>query len=160
MDAKFMPGLKVMRLSIDIPIEHSNEFLRMFGAPDRASPVWCAVARLATPAGPLPSGARAPERSEPEAKPRTPFRELPRSQQAALRCGDDEFQLWIATKYHAAWDSHYYGGQHTRTGLEAADLTLKEVLAIKSKRELDTDHTAAARWDALLTDFDTRGYRT
>ena len=43
-DCKFMPGLKSARISIDLPIEHSNEFLRMFGAPDRASPVAVAIA--------------------------------------------------------------------------------------------------------------------
>ncbi len=136
-DLRFMPGLKVARVSIDIPIEHSNEFLRMFGAPDRASPVWCAVARLATPAE--PSGAQAPERSEPK-------REYTRSQLAAIKCQDPVFASWIirldAPPYNAP----------ART----ADTALKSWLGIGSKRELDSNPEKAANFDKLLASFDYR----
>lgn len=100
-------------------------------------------------AGSIPaSRSPAPELSEPVAdKARTPFRELPRSQQAALKSRDQDFETWLIERY--------WRGQ---TEPHDVDALLKDTLAVSSKRTLDLDHTAAARWDALLTDFDNRGY--
>lgn len=90
--AKFMSSFKVMRISVDIPQQDCNDFLKMFGAPDAANPVPVFIARRADakPAEPLPSGAPAPERSEP-----APKRASTRSQIAFLKCQDPVFQKWI-----------------------------------------------------------------
>lgn len=75
----------------------------------------------------------------PTTKERTPFRDLPRSQQAALRCQDQEFIEWI----NAVDDS-------------SADALLKRKLGIASKKELDIDGPKSAAFDRLLTDYDLR----
>lgn len=88
-------------------------------------------------------------------KPRTPFDKLPRSQQAALRCCDEEFQVWIAGKYPDIWDSHYIDGHMLSNG--AANATLKDVLKIASKTELDISDAKADAFDRLMTDYSVRG---
>lgn len=80
-------------------------------------------------------------------KSRTPFKELPRSQQAAIKCGDSEFQNWIIGKF----DMIGLGVNGAR-----ADETLKRLLNITSKKELDTNPEKAEALDRLMTDFDLR----
>lgn len=151
-DCKFMPGLKSARISIDLPIEHSNEFLRMFGAPDRANPVHVAVARLQEGAGaPVPEKPVEPEAVE-KSKPK-------RSSLAAVMCKENEaFQVWLAEKYPKVWDRYYAYeiGSGGNPSPAAANDTLKAVLGIASKKELDAIPEAAARFDALRVDFELR----
>lgn len=139
-DLKFMPGIKCARVSIDIPIEHSNAFLKMFDAPDRANPVPVVVARLATSPAEQPSGAQAPATPKPD-------RTYSRSQIAAMRLKDPKFSGWLYKRYFVAGP------------LEPVDKMLKRVLGIESKTELDAEGPKAQAFDALLTEFDTRNYR-
>jgi hypothetical protein len=141
-DCKFMAGFKVARISIDIPIEHSNEFLRLFGAPDRANPVHVAVARMDVEALNAPT---VPEKAvEPVAVEKAARK---RSSVAFLMCQDVEVQKWLGVM----------GSQRgTDDGYESANRILKATLAIKEKKNLDTDPEAAARFDALRTDFELR----
>lgn len=149
-DLKFMPGIKCARVSIDIPIEHSNTFLKMFDAPDRANPVPVVIARLATSTAEQPSGAQAPSTPKPD-------RAYTRSQIAAMKCRDDEFCIWIAKTFPAVFDKHYYQEPGGPDGSKiAADLTLKEVLGIQSKKELDVEGPKAQAFDKLLASFDYR----
>ncbi len=147
-DCKFMAGFKVARISIDIPIELSNEFLRMFGAPDRANPVHVVVARMDVEAFKAPSVPEKPaEPTVEKAKAKRSLREFPRSQQAAMLCeGNMDFRVWLTDGRVAV--------QELTPGY--ADRALKAMLAITSKRALDTDATKAAAWDALRTDFELR----
>ena len=148
-DCKFMPGLKSARIAIDIPIEHSNEFLRMFGAPDRANPVAVAIARLDVEALNAPS---VPEKSVEPAK--VERAETKRSSRAYLMCRDANFQNWLMAQYPDVWASYRIDGKEP--AIQMADRTLKEIVQIFSKSELDTDPEAAARFDALRTDFELR----
>jgi len=146
-DAKWMRGLKVMRVMIDVPIERSNEFLEMFGAPSGTDPVPVAIARLvAEPSGPKP----APEGPKPQ-EPRT----YTRSQIAALKIKDRNFQDWLEGEYLEVWgkeDAHDYSTE------QLTDAVLKSVLGIKSKRELDFEGSPAAiNFDRIITSFDYRG---
>lgn len=140
-DLKFMPGLKSSRISIDIPIEYSNEFLKMFDAPDRANPVRVAIARLTTTVAeplPAPEGAATHEVE----KARTPFSKLCRSKQAALKCDDPEFQKWIGAE----------SAEHVKFIIYA-------ICDIQSRAALDDPENpnAIKAFDRLLTDFSVRG---
>jgi len=148
-DCKFMPGLKSARIAIDIPIEHSNEFLRMFGAPDRASPVAVAIARLDVAALNAPT---VPEKAVEPAK--VEKAETKRSSRAYLMLRDAAFRSWLAHHVPGLWDDAC--GSRPGDEVEAADLTLKWMLNISSKTKLDADPEAAARFDALRTDFELR----
>lgn len=157
-DAKFMRGLKCMRISVDIPIEHSNQFLKAFGAPDGVNPVPVAIARLG-------NGAYAPStetQSEPVADPvketqgAVEPRKYTRSQIAALKCQDNDFRMWLAGRHRSEWIRACSRTDDAMDASGAVDLTMKDVLGIKSKRELDSNPVAGAAWDKLLTDFDLR----
>jgi hypothetical protein len=136
-DCKFMAGFKVARISIDIPIEHSNEFLRMFGAPDRANPVHVAVARLQ-------EGASAPTVPEKAVEPAPVEKaETKRSNLAAILCKNSEgFQAWLVDTY---WTGKEDIGDY--------DGLLKRALGITSKTEIDTNPDKAEAWERMLTTF-------
>lgn len=160
-DLKFLPGLKSARVFVDIPIEYSNQFLKMFDAPDRANPVRVAIARLATaehsssgvsrptttgPDNALPS-VQAPSAESQGQETRRHFRDLPKSQQAALKLQDEEFCAWLKASYGAAYE-----------GWIDADHLLKKVLKITSKRQFDfPQSTHGENWDRLLASYDFRG---
>lgn len=71
------------------------------------------------------------------------FKDRPRSQQAGMMLGKPEFCEWLTKGAHLADPNE----------------VLKKALGVKQKRELRTNAEAAKRWDALLTDYDTRSYR-
>jgi len=163
-DLKFMPGIKCARVSIDIPIEHSNAFLKMFDAPDRANPVPVVVARLATSPAEQSSSRlsgdteNGPDGKAPDPKagrsagPATPVAEAQgqdkprtytRSQIAAMKCQDQEFQVWL-------------GGSECRGNARWCNQLLKGQLDIMSKSELDVEGPKAQAFDKLLASFDYR----
>lgn len=166
-DAKFMRGLKVMRVSVDVPIEKSGEFIELFGVPDGANPVPVALARLVS----APSGAEgnglgvsdAPaaigthaEPAKDQDKPRTPFKDLPRSQQAAIKCQDPEFQKWVYSTIIAPRVVGEPIAFFDDEPAEWTNQTIKSYLGIKSKTELDQEGPKALAFDRLITDFDLR----
>lgn len=165
-DAKFMRGLKVMRVSVDVPIEKSGEFIELFGVPDSVSPVPVALARLNPEAltrreenGPdtsVASELAAPPRSEfgPHAEPakdQDKPRTYTRANLAAIKCDDETFQDWLIL---------HYGITADRISKEprqiVADRLLKEVCGISSKKELDVPGAAQAAFDKLLATYDYR----
>jgi len=76
-----------------------------------------------------------------------------RSNLAAVLCKENKaFQIWLARTNSLLWTSTPYGSSDAYS----ANVVLKDVLGIKSKAELDTDPEAAARFDALRTDFELR----
>ncbi len=152
-DAKFMRGLKVTRLSIDIPIEESEQFFKMFGTPNGADPVKVVIARLAPPtAEPLSSGAPAPS-TPPNVTPLKDTRTYSRSQMAAILCDDPAFQGWASTLPHnVERRQHFDNSDFTRA-------ILLEVLGITSRKELDTLPHKGELWDRIKTDFDVRAYQ-
>jgi hypothetical protein len=169
MDLRFMRGLKSARIYIDIPIEHSDAFLKAFGAPNGVNPAKVAIALMDVEALKAPkeigpnmkpddeSGYEPPatqaeaERSD---KPRTPFREMKRSAQAAIKLGEPEFQEWVQKNFRGQWidASTMFDDPEF-----IADATIKSQIGIQSKRELDTSPAAGRGWDALLASFDYRG---
>lgn len=144
-DCRFLPGLKLARISIEIPIEQANAFLSAFGAPDKASPVKVGIARLN-------EGALTRLEYPPEAEPEK--RTYTRSQIAALRLKDFAFGTWLSEAYREIWARAI---TRCETGEQAAEYVFKEALGIKSKTELDTEGPRALAFDRLLTDFSVRG---
>lgn len=81
-------------------------------------------------------------------------REYTRSQMAAIKCGDESFQIWLGDKYPKIWDRHYIDGGYLSP--QSADRTLKEICGIESKKELDVPGAAQAAFDKLLASYDYR----
>lgn len=173
-DCRFLPGLKLARISIEIPIEEANAFLSAFGAPDKASPVKVGIARLNE--GALTRLEYPPEAEPPTESPQsaggkaraaalTPERRTEiakaaaderwgneprvhtRSQVAFLKTGERAFQEWLGVPMNEDADVREAECDHR----------LKMKLCITSKSELDQEGPKALAFDRLLTDFSVRG---
>jgi hypothetical protein len=73
------------------------------------------------------------------------FNELPLSQQAGMICNSPQFCEFAALR------EHFTGGEFLPG---AAAEFLRRQCGITSRRELDTNETAARKFRALMTDFD------
>lgn len=140
-DFKLVKSRAVAQLVFEVPVEQADAALTALGGLPRADlERWAGIAPLdktavaarhadgGVPHAPVKGGDK-PGHS------RRQFTSLPRSQQAAMRCDDYDFQVWLGV---------------VGTGTDAA---LKARLAITSKKELDTDPEAAKRWDTLLNEY-------
>lgn len=77
----------------------------------------------------------------------TPFRELKKAAQAALKLQDETFKAWLVDTY---WTGKEEIGDY--------DGLLKRALDITSKKELDGNPYKGKLWDELLTSFDYRAH--
>lgn len=141
---KSLATRKQLQITLEVPQEFADTALKMLGIVDPTGTQWFALTRFN--AEPLADAAQAAPIHTSD-KPRTPFRDMPRSQQAALKLEDEDFRRWV--------------GPHRTMTSESAwkrvcDDMLKAKLEIDSKRELDSDPIKGTKWDALLTDFDNR----
>lgn len=138
-DVRNVAAHKSVRLELHVPAEQAGLVMAAFGWPTMADPVPVALARLQTAPEPV---------AKPEApKERRPFSELPYSQQAAMRCAEPEFSNFITAT----------GRRLTITlgkpnAEEVADC-VRELCGVVSRRELDTQPTAGARWAALEAEY-------
>lgn len=146
---KPIPSRKVLQLVFEIPIEQQQEALTVLGIPKIETAQWYAIAKLALPAS--AGGASQPSEQEAQRPNDLPIKsarkltDYPRSQQAAIKLQDPEFIKWL---------SHTYPGNHNNLG--SWNNVLKWALNIESKRDLNADTVAAARWDEMLASFDYR----
>ncbi len=137
-DLKFLSGLKVARVTLEIPIERSQEFIGMFGTPNKADPAWCALARINVAALNAPS---VPEKAVEPAKVEKAAPK--RSSLAAMLCKNSEgFQAWLVDTY---WTGKEDIGDY--------DGLLKRALGITSKTEIDNNPDKAEAWERMLTTF-------
>lgn len=142
-----VPTRKVLQLVFELPIEQTRLAMDTLGTPTNETSMWCAIARLQEPQA-QPEASAAQSNTIPITKGR-PFKELARSQQAALKCQDADFQYWIGVP----------GDLAPEMRADEADKLLKTRFCIISKKDLDRWPEAGAKWDALLTDFELRGYK-
>lgn len=78
-----------------------------------------------------------------EPKQRTPFRELPRSQQAGVLCASPTFQQWASHRADCPLNA------------AATAEWVREYCEIASRADFDKHTEAAMRWDNCLAEFET-----
>ena len=155
-DLKFLSGLKVARVTLEIPIERSQEFIGMFGTPDRTNPAWCAIAKI----DPALMRGDVPATPEPVAEP--VVTETKRSDSlawlAGVKCRDFDFCRWMYKAHRQVVVDLERAGIVEEGGdySDNAPKVLRAILGVKSRAELDKDPTAADRFKRLLTDYDMR----
>lgn len=131
-----------LRLVVDVPHEYANHVLATLGFPAGQS---VAIALLSGDASRPPSlrlEESRPLDSTPDsaaARPRTPWHELSRSKQAAIRCGDKRFHEFL------------FSGDIAMLGDPAE--RVRQICGVKSRSELDVDRSAAACWDKLDAEY-------
>lgn len=150
---------RVAVIEIELPIEALPKIVNVLGAPDPASEVPVAIAKLSAdaarapsptaeenrPSNSKPDGEAARPRANPRAKnswERTPWHELSRTKQAAIRCSDERFSEYIAARL---------------PNLSADFTPIPEIVrsfcGVRSRAELDENQDAAARWEELDADY-------
>lgn len=78
-------------------------------------------------------------------KPRRPFHEMSRAQQAGILCQDPTFGLWLSTE-------HYGRDAVSLTATNTAEL-VRHICGVHSRAELSEDRVAGKKWDQLVTNF-------
>jgi hypothetical protein len=109
-----------LRITLDIEPRNALAAFTLFGAP--GTPL--ALAALRT-----------------QAEPKKPPKPVLHSQWLAMRCEDEDFQMWVEDRWGA-----------TTTGLlgEPTAKIVRRVLGVKSRAEIDTDHEAFERFERLI----------
>jgi hypothetical protein len=97
-----------------------------------------------------------PDHGSGQTKPKTPFHDLPRSQQAGILCGDAGFQEWLARGWPSVWASEQHGPEPK----QKAAYFVRAKCWIDSRAQLGTDPEAAQRWDKLLAEYEQAVGRT
>lgn len=75
-------------------------------------------------------------------KPRKPFHEMSRAQQAGVLCNDLAFQLWLSNRVRDDINETADAAQFVR-----------QLCGVTSRSELSEDRAAGKKWDQLVTDF-------
>jgi hypothetical protein len=126
--ASFRPvqGRKVLQLVLEVAIEEGDDALKKLGGmPRPGESRWCAIALLE------PEAAKAEGQAE-GGSPKKSWAEYPRSQQAAILCGDPDFWRYFICASE---------GDATKR--------LKEHFRISSRKELD-DPQKHGLWDEFV----------
>jgi hypothetical protein len=128
----------IWQIVVEIPVEQAQSAIDTLGVPVPGKERWVAVALLdAASSAPQPAPAPEPD------KPRRRFQDLPRSQQAGMRCEEPEFASWMKQKNPGAWNA---------SGGEVAG-AVRWLCAVNSRAELNTDPVAGRLWDHLNTQY-------
>lgn len=96
----------------------------------------------ATPAGAVVAARSGVTAGETAAKPKRAFSELSLPQQCGIRCDDEQFGDFIATKF-----PNNYANCASVAG------TVRAIIGVKSRGELQADGPAADKWRAMESDF-------
>lgn len=136
---RHVQGRKVLQIVIEVPAEAAGAVFAKLGMPGSGEGIPVAVARLHSPAEPI---------AKPEApKERRPFRELPYSTQAAMRCQEIDFSNFMTATGRRL--THTLGKPDAE---EVADC-VRELCGVVSRKELDTQPTAGARWREIEAEY-------
>lgn len=124
-------GRKVLQLILEVPIEQSADVMNKLGFPVPGESKWCAVALMEKKA---PVAQRTEQQSSnltgegSNPSGRTKFKDLPLSQQAAIRCGDEDFQKYCGV-----------------IGAEAAAARVRNYCLVQSRKFLDEADRTVSR---------------
>lgn len=132
-DLKTVKSRSVVQIVIEVPIERAAAVVEAFGFPQPGAEIHVAVARLVA--------APATIEHEPAAeKPRRKFGEMPRAQQAGIRCSEQAFWRFLNETY----------GQGI-SAPESAAAFVRLLCNVESRANLDGQ--GADAWDALEARF-------
>lgn len=133
-DVRNVAAHKSVRLELHVPAEQAGLVMAAFGWPTMADPVPVALARLQPTA--KPDATPAP------AKERTPFADLPYSQQAAMRCQEPRFAEFLSDLF----TTRIVGPQ------QAAD-RIRMQCRVKSRSEILRGEESGDIWECIEADY-------
>ena len=136
------PGLKVMRLHFEVPLEKGMETISILGEPTPDNDVWVGIALLGAVSEAQKSAENDanPTNSAPPEK----WHELKPSQQAGIRCSEQKFLRFLEEEFSNATVSFER---------DAARVVRFLCGGLKSRSELNDNTEAASKWKALEGKF-------
>jgi hypothetical protein len=134
-DLKFIKTRKVCQVTLEIPIEQGEMFVKAFGTPNPANGVPVAIARIKPEANGKPVAS--------EAKERRSWDDLSLAQQAGILCGEGSFLAFLRERYQ------FYSIQDQADAATA----LRDQCAVQSRSELDSNPQAAAKFLELEREY-------
>lgn len=137
---KHVPTRKVYQLIVEIPAEAAQAALATLGMPGTVEQIPVAVARLN------------PTSSKPELvrTERTPFTELPMSQQAAMRCQEPDFWKFLESHSSRFWTEmiRKYGNEAS-----AAAAIVRKRCGVESRAAIRAGHTSGDEWATFDAEY-------
>lgn len=131
---RHVQGRKVLQIVIEVPAEAAGSVFAKLGMPGSGEGIPVAVARLQTPSEPI---------AKPEApKERLPFTELPYSTQAAIRCGEPDFQRFLKEMHPQRWALE-----------ESAPTAVRSLMGVETRAHIARGTEAGKRWQALEAEY-------
>lgn len=124
-DLRFVKSRKVAQVIVELPIEDAGRFVEAFGAPNPATETWVAIARL-----------QEPEKAQ-EKPAKKAWKDLPPSQQAAIRSGEISYWRFLEERY---------GNEITSP--DDATLQIRRACGVASRTELDKPGAEQMIWKA------------
>jgi hypothetical protein len=138
-DMKLIKTRKCVQLVFEIPLEHYKAAEQVLGGlPDPAAERWFGIAPLRADLGAPEKPAEAPA----PAKAKKDWRDLPPSQQAAIRCGEPIFWAFLR-------EVHHYEPANAVDAAEA----VREVCNVESRTAFNSDQRARVLWHQLDSQF-------
>lgn len=141
-DWKLIKTRSVVQVVLELPVEQANAAYEVLGGmPVAGKERWFAVAALAPGAAaakPDPVDQPRPDRAKRD------WRDLPASQQAALRCNDRLFQAFLSEEQKL---QGWVGSDND------AACAVRELCHVSSRADLDTNHKARVIWHQLDSQY-------
>ncbi len=139
-DFKLVKTRKVAQFVIEVPLENADAALAALGGLP-TDEQWVGVARLNT--APV-------EIDDDEVKPKRDWGDVSLSQQAGMKCKDDEFIVWLANDRY---------GSLVCSGTELPSVVATDrvrQICGSRRRDFDTDTVAGNKWRKLYQEFTAR----
>lgn len=136
-DLKFVKSRKVAQVTIEIPIEGAEAFVRAFGAPNPAAEIPVALARIEPEAA---------EKTRKDPSEKRKWADMPLAQQAAIRCGEKAFWRFLSEEITS-------DAAPPIDSQEAAAELVRAECGVSSRRHIEESPRSSARWVEIDTRF-------
>lgn len=141
---KHVQGRKMLQLVIEVPAEMASVVFASLGTPGSGEAIPVALARLVADAQPS-------TKAEPT-KERRSFTDLPYAQQAAMRCNELDFQLYVASVAPRAWTS-LMAPSEGRAPADAAAQLVRDWCRVESRADIQKGTQAGEKWERIEGEF-------
>jgi hypothetical protein len=138
---RHVQGRKVLQIIIEVPAEAAGTVFATLGMPGSGEGVPVALARLVAAPEPTHTTPEPGKVSSDTGPVTRRFSDLPYSQQAAMRCGEQAFHDFIA-------DCH-----HDWLGAQNATQSVRDHCGVQSRAEIIKGTPAGDKWAALEAEY-------
>lgn len=140
-DWRTVKGRKQLQIILEVPLEQQGDVLRMLGAPNPSDPAWVALALLQEPA----------KAAQEPAKDKRKWADLPPSQQAAIRCGEKAFHLFLASRDMNAW--YAASDAYNKNAKQTAAKIIRQYCDVTSRSDIHAGEASGRLWDKVELDY-------